>query len=222
MTFERLRAKSGDGTHASEFLPEHLADAFRAAQLVLDATADDQFAALGLVDDRHRERMRRLVPVAAAVHDLGKANNHFQEMIRGTRDVRVNPQGLRHEWVALLMLQQLREWLMPALAGSSEDFAILEWSVVGHHPAIDHPSPPTAGLPGAGAEIELLMGHNDFRAALVYLQSLLKLAEPPRFTSAPRSLVGGSNNVFSVIRQWSIRAHKEWDRTKARTERRAW
>jgi hypothetical protein len=37
---------------------------------------------------------------------LGKANDHFQGMIRRTRDVRVNPQGLRHEWVTLLMLHE--------------------------------------------------------------------------------------------------------------------
>ena len=47
MTFQRLRAKSGNGGCASEFLPEHLADAFRAAQLVLNATAEAQLQALG-------------------------------------------------------------------------------------------------------------------------------------------------------------------------------
>ena len=72
------------------------------------------------------------------MHDLGKANDHFQGMIYGTRDVRQNPQGLRHEWVTLLMLEQLREWLLPALGGSIVDFAIVEWAVAGHHPAMDH------------------------------------------------------------------------------------
>ena len=96
MTFSRLRAKSGDGSCESEFLPTHLADVFHAAERVLDATADAQLDALQIPVDPYRERLRTIVSVAAAVHDLGKANDHFQGMIYRTRDVRQNPQGLRH------------------------------------------------------------------------------------------------------------------------------
>ena len=50
-----------------------------AAIRVLDATADDQLRALGLDVERYRERLRRCVRLAAAVHDLGKANDHFRK-----------------------------------------------------------------------------------------------------------------------------------------------
>ena len=79
------------------FLSGHLRDVYTAAEKVLDATGDDQLLALGLSPDEYRERLRRCVLLAAAVHDLGKANDHFQGMICGNRDVRQNPQGLRHE-----------------------------------------------------------------------------------------------------------------------------
>jgi CRISPR-associated endonuclease/helicase Cas3 len=81
------------------FLPGHLEDVYRAAEQVLNNTTEDQLTALGLCADHYRVRMRRCVLLAAALHDLGKANNHFQGMICGTRNVQQNPQGLRHEWV---------------------------------------------------------------------------------------------------------------------------
>ena len=49
------------------------------------------------------------------LHDLGKANDQFQAMVRHRRK---EPQGLRHEWVSLLMVEEsnLYEWLLPAVA----------------------------------------------------------------------------------------------------------
>jgi CRISPR-associated endonuclease/helicase Cas3 len=219
MTPQRLRAKSGDGKCASEFLPGHLGDAFRAAQLVLDATVDAQLGALELPIDPYCKRLRAIVSVAAAVHDLGKANDHFQGMISGTRDVRQNPQGLRHEWVTLLMLEQLREWLLPALGGSVTDFAIVEWAVAGHHPAIDHESPPRTLPSGAGAEIVLFMGHDDFHAALTLIQSLFGLAAMPSCATMRRNLVG-SDGVYSQVARWSCAAQVQWANMKSPAERR--
>jgi CRISPR-associated endonuclease/helicase Cas3 len=221
MTFERLRAKSGDDRHTSVFLPEHLADAFSAAQLLLDATTEEQLHALGLPIDPYGSRLRRIVSVATLVHDLGKANDHFQEMICGIRDVRQNPQGLRHEWVTLLMLQQLREWVLPALNGSLVDLAIVEWAVVGHHPAPeaqrDHP--PRKCPEGAGAEIALLMGHDDYRTALVHAQRLLGLASSPACVTLRRDLVG-SQTVFDEIARWHRMAQVEWAKMKSANDRR--
>lgn len=215
MTFDRLRAKSGDGSHASEFLAGHLADAYQAAQRVLNATAEEQLIAFDLSVVPYYNRLRRIVSVAAIVHDLGKANDHFQGMIYGFRDVRLNPQGLRHEWVTLLMLEQLREWLLPSLDESNEDFAIMEWAVAGHHPAIDHKSPPRDCPDGAGPEIMLLAGHDDYRASLLQIQSLLGLTLPPPVCATfSRDLVG-SHPVFDDIIQWSRSSQKTWDRMKS-------
>src|SRR5262245_26331430 len=116
----RLWAKSkrdDEPERPSMFLLGHLQDVHIAAQQVLDATGDDQLLALGLPPEKFRDRFRRIALFAAAVHDLGKANDHFQGMITGTRPVRVNPQGVRHEWVSLLILRELRSWLLPAVDG---------------------------------------------------------------------------------------------------------
>src|SRR5262249_33944884 len=118
MDSNRLWAKSkrDDETEVpSMFLPGHLQDVYAAARQVLDATADDQLMALGLNARCYRERFCRCVLLAAAIHDLGKGNDHFQGMIRRTKDRQHRQQGIRHEWVTILMLKQLRDWLLPAV-----------------------------------------------------------------------------------------------------------
>lgn len=220
MTFKRLLAKSGNGNHESEYLLGHLVDVFHAAQLVLDATAVEQLAAFDLPANNYENRLRRIVSLTSIVHDLGKANDHFQGMLHKTRNVLATPQGLRHEWVTLLMLEHLREWLLPALNGSDEDFSIMEWAVVGHHPAMEHRSPPRECPPGAGVEIVLLTGHDDYHATLMQIQSSLGLTSPPpNCATFSRELVGGCR-VYDDIIQWSRFSLKAWDRIKSRADRR--
>ena len=138
MKFERLLAKSQHYDEPwidSMLLPVHLADVYRAAMQVLDATGDDQLAALGLEAASYCDRFRRIVLLAAACHDLGKANTHFQGMIHESPERLGKPQGLRHEWVSVLMLEQqdLRNWCIPALGNDEIDWQIMLWAVAGHH-----------------------------------------------------------------------------------------
>jgi CRISPR-associated endonuclease/helicase Cas3 len=214
--FPELLAKSrkdNEQFRPSMLLTGHLADVYCAATRVLDATQEDQLSALGLPVEQYRDRLRRIVLLAAAVHDLGKANDHFQGMIRGTRDVRNHPQGLRHEWVTLLMLQRLRDWFLPPVGGNEYDFAFVEWAVTGHHPAHDHASPPRLNPAGAGPVIEFLTGHNDFQAALVWLAKIFGLPNPPALPTHARNLVG-SANVFAEIAQWSRKSQRIWDKVR--------
>jgi CRISPR-associated endonuclease/helicase Cas3 len=211
--FERLLAKSGpDAARTpSMLLPGHLADVHRAAGQVLDATGDDQLRALGLSPEAFRDRFRRVVLLSAAVHDLGKGNDHFQGMLANTRGGQ--PQGLRHEWATVLMLAEpaLRRWLSPAV-GSEVDWDIVQWAVAGHHPAYNRASPPqlTVDMDGAGTAIALLMDHEDFRHCLTWLDKTFSLEgaipDPQRQT---RPLVG-ARNVFTWLAKWSREAAKAW------------
>jgi CRISPR-associated endonuclease/helicase Cas3 len=194
-------------------LPVHLADVYAAAVQVLDATGDDQLRALDLDPARYGERFRRIVLLAAAVHDLGKANDHFQGMVRGVRDVRTNPQGLRHEWATLLMLRPLHDWLLPAVVNSEDEFAVLEWAVAGHHPAHDHASPPKDCPGGCGPTLELLTGHADFRAALAWLEEEFGLGPAPEVSNSKRNLCR-PDSVFDEIARWSRAAQRRWDSLK--------
>lgn len=218
MDATRLWAKSkreNEPEHPSMLLPQHLKDVYAAAERVLNATGDDQLKALGLSPDAYRERFRRCVLLAAAVHDLGKANDHFQGMICGVRDVRTRPQGLRHEWVTVLMLRHLRAWLLPAVGGSETDFAVVEWAVAGHHPAHDHASPPvdTPQGGGAGPEVILRMGHPDFRAALAELRRAFDLTEPPALADETREF-SGTASLFDDLMQWRKNGARVWSKLK--------
>lgn len=228
MLFERLLAKSRprdllptDPLPPSTLLPVHLADVYRAAGQVLAATADDQLSALGLPPGGYRDRLQRMVLLAAAVHDLGKANDHFQGMIQDHADRRGKHQGLRHEWVTILMLEEsrLRSWLLPAIAGDETDWQITLWAVGGHHPAYNRPSPPMLPVEGAGYEIGLLMDHADFRRSLEWLGRTFNLEGPPATASVRLTLAGGSSVFATRIIPWLTRARACWRSLKEQDRR---
>lgn len=220
MDANRLWAKSWAATgpppgHA--LLPGHLWDVYESAAQLVSETGNAQLEALGLKPEVYGERLRRVVLLASALHDLGKANDHFQGMITGRRDTRVNPQGLRHEWVSVLMMESLRDWLSAAI-GSEIDFAIAEWAIGGHHPSADPDSPPRTGRDGSGTDIVLHLAHEDFRASLRQIQTWFRLGDLPRLEDVRLSLVEDCS-VFVDLSRWSRRARQAWD-TFPNTERR--
>jgi len=212
MKFDRLLAKSqkeGEPWQESLSLPGHLADVHRAAVQVLAATAEHQLQALGLPVDLFRERLERAVLLAAATHDLGKANDHFQGMLANTRQGK--QQGLRHEWVGLLLLETtpLREWLLPAVGRNEVDWQVALWAIAGHHPAYGRPSPPRLFVDGSGRELEVFTQHADFRSCLNFLTETFLLATPPELHQEAWPLVG-PENVFARIFRWFQQANRAW------------
>ena len=211
-----LWAKSGMGgraLHSSMYLHNHLGDVHNAAVSVLEATGDDQLCAVGLEPEKYRERLRRCVLLAAMTHDIGKANDHFQGMILGTRDVREKPQGLRHEWVSVLLLRkELKEWLKPAVEGSEDDFAIVEWAVGGHHPAYGRESPPCRKEPrGEGDRLVVLTDHPEFPACLRAMSDRFSVGEPPELQRPWVLHLIGPNAVYDDIHKWFLESRILWE-----------
>src|ERR1700722_1290054 len=99
-------------------LPGHTARVVAAGRAILDAVGDHPLRAAHLGHAEWSERFLLSVLLACAWHDLGKANDHFQSMIRRARDGRV--QAVRHEAISGLLLLEvpgLRAGLVnPALA----------------------------------------------------------------------------------------------------------
>jgi CRISPR-associated endonuclease/helicase Cas3 len=218
MDASRLWAKSKadhELEQPSMFLPGHLEDVHSAAERVLEGTADAQLTALGLELPTYSRRLSRCVLLAAAVHDLGKANDHFQGMLLRHINRRDRPQGLRHEWVTVLMLATLRSWLLPAVGDSETDFAIVEWAVAGHHPAHDHASPPRTPPAGAGVELRLQFDHNDFRSALEWIQTTFQLSTPPAQQTNPVRPLIGPGHVFAELGDWAKDAKRRWGKLEA-------
>ena len=218
MHSERLWAKSWDSRNLVEaprsaHFAEHLKDVLASAERVLYSTADDQLAALGLPVGEYKDRFIRIVRVAAAIHDLGKANDHFQTMVRGIRNPQINPQGVRHEWATILIVAHLREWLLPAVNGQLLDLQIAEWAVAGHHPAGHHESPPRSCPPGAGSEVKLFLNHADFRSGLEWLRSALgvDLGPPPAFEADNMHPLTGNENAYQSLSKWEREANRTWE-----------
>ena len=209
MTTDRLWAKSfkdGETPTDSHTLPGHLRDVYRAARAVLAATVVDQLRALGLRMDC-RPRLERCVLLAAACHDLGKSNSHFLEMLNNSR--KGQPQGLRHEWVSLLLMLDLRDWLRPAVEGEL-DWQVVLWAVGGHHPAYGRPSPPRLFVEGGGRTLAVHTGHRDFASCLDFLRQSFDLTAPPTLADQNWWLVG-PKNVFARIFDWHKKASADFE-----------
>jgi CRISPR-associated endonuclease/helicase Cas3 len=212
MDANRLWAKSKrdvDREHPSMFLPGHLSDVYEAALRVLDSTMQDMLNAFDLQPAGYADRLRRIVLLSAAIHDLGKANDHFQGMIRGTRNVQQNPQGLRHEWATILMLPHLRDWLLPAAGSEPADFAIVEWAVAGHHMTPRPQQAPDQG--GHGPEIKLFMAHKDYQTCLQWLRSKFALAPIPLTVDQKYDLVGARSVFEFELKRWERESQRLWE-----------
>lgn len=167
-----LLAKSFGGAEQCAGLLFHLQCTFNAARLILDQTAKAQLESLGLDPTVYRERFERLVLLAAAIHDLGKANTRFQTMVSGQR--KWTAQSIRHEWVLYLLLRMtpLGEWLQVTFEQHPHDFDYLVWAVTGHHRRIlDDAAKGPAGM-------KLLVDHPDFKECIVWIVNTFNLPEP--------------------------------------------
>ncbi|MDO5567142.1 MAG: CRISPR-associated endonuclease Cas3'', partial [Planctomycetia bacterium] len=179
----KLYAKSFDEQNGPEeniLLLSHLKYSFWAAEAILDCTAPIQLKVLG-IDESQYERFRRIVLLAAAIHDLGKANSLFQAAVR----TGIGCQSIRHEWILFLLLRfsPLGTWIRSALE-SDIDFTILVWAIAGHHrkekAEITMKSDKDAEITmKSDKDMEILFIGDDFQVCLNWVADEFKLASPP-------------------------------------------
>jgi CRISPR-associated endonuclease/helicase Cas3 len=134
------------------------------------------------------DRLKNTIKLGAYLHDWGKANQHFQEMVYLKSGVvekekkqkiqrawkeHGNQQLIRHEFVSGILALQVpdfREWLRTEF--SEEELILAVWAAIGHHlkagvDAKEKESHKITTLPdGAGSELEIYTGHSDFQAVL--------------------------------------------------------
>lgn len=219
---DRLLAKSSpknERPSESVYLKQHLTDVYQAALQILDFTANDQLQALGLSVEDWKERFENVVSISAALHDLGKANDHFQGILQHLPRRKNMFQGLRHEWCTLLMMQipEIENWLRPAVK-EENDWYTVQWAISGHHPAYHRSSPPRKVPDGCGSEIKLYIGHKDFHDCLHWIGDTFKLGTPPKLQDKPLCLVS-SNNAFSQICKEFIKQNIEWEKLDDKDKR---
>ena len=141
MTADDIWAKSPDRTAPSRpvNLVEHIGAVYTAAQCIFDEIAPFLPATLD------KEALKELVYASAVLHDLGKANKAFQDMLRGKLGQKQQP--LRHEALsALITAGAIKEtaefsgWLAEqAFSHRSSEWAwMVAWAAGGHHLKLHH------------------------------------------------------------------------------------
>ena len=94
----------------------HTADVVNAVSTLVDVLGDRLCTQFGL--QCSLSQLRETARLAAYIHDWGKANNHFQGVVRTKikdahpkRFLPDNPQIIRHEVVSVLLAWEFGEWL---------------------------------------------------------------------------------------------------------------
>lgn len=200
MTFARLLAKSSktpDSPREAETLPGHLGSVFTAAETILQVAGSNLLFSTGLSRSVSESELRLTLLLAAVLHDLGKANSHFQEaVLHGT------PQALRHDWLSAWLLAgnaDLNRWLFNELPGHWRDAVIA--AVLGHHLKLKDGSDLT-WRPGNAKPLTVLASHPDFAACLELARSRLGLDEPPRLS--PMTMESTESRPLAKLKDWLL------------------
>ncbi len=185
-------------------LTGHVAAVLSAAEVLSDRLGETIQRQLGLKD---ASRLKSIVRLGSYLHDWGKANQHFQEMVylkssilddklkaKLEKDWRAHNkrQLIRHEFLSgilALQVRAFREWLQKAF--TEEELLLATWAAIGHHlkAGLDsqgRESYKITELPdGAGIEVFIYTGHPDFQSVLRLGSQKLGLpAEIPNVPSA--------------------------------------
>lgn len=132
---------------------------------------------------------------SAWLHDLGKANDHFQKMLR-TPDFR---QGVRHETLGLVVLSELLDpWLANLWSNYPASLkAAIFFAVGGHH--LKFPDKEQRGH----SAVVFLGGHPQLHELLEIGRERFRLAPPPRLANRSFSLLAldGIGRHLSKLRR---------------------
>jgi CRISPR-associated endonuclease/helicase Cas3 len=125
-----LLAKSLDNGkwRGSAGLVGHTADVVNSVTTIIDVLGEALIAQFGL--KYSFKTLRSTARLAAYLHDWGKANHHFQQVVRKQRNPLESPQMFRHEVISLLLAWQYKEWLEQC---PDADFMTALAAAGGHH-----------------------------------------------------------------------------------------
>jgi CRISPR-associated endonuclease/helicase Cas3 len=192
----------------------HLRAVHESAISIIDSCGESMLTAFG-IPASELARFRRVVAIAAALHDVGKANSHFLGMLTHSEDRRLYDfrQALRHEWVSLLWLQQpaIQLWAQEVFESNFELLAI-ECCICGHHPGPKRPTPP-ASIDGAGSEMATFFHHPAFREIAEWLKDLTGSTRTPQIESwTLRFDSTSTNDAHVALARWHMHANSRFDR----------
>ena len=185
MTFKYLLAKSiqpGEKVKRAETLVGHTQAVIQAATSFFEVLQDHL---IGLIQiDNAQKLWKDLIFACAWLHDLGKANDHFQRMLRETNF----EQGIRHETLGLVILY---DYFLPWLNKIQQKNNYPEWfsivilfAVCGHH--LKFPDPKTDRK---GCDVIFLGSHPDIYSFLQIGLTYFSCLEGPTLTNQTYDLL---------------------------------
>jgi CRISPR-associated endonuclease/helicase Cas3 len=211
--YSRLLAKGTsdpDRPGPGRTLLEHTVCAMDAAAATLDACERDVLRSLALDPATWGAPLRRATLLSAFLHDLGKASDHFQAMVRRRRGEAGSPQGHRHELLSFWLASDdgpLRDWLF-ASANEQEQCAAL-CAVAGHHLKLESDDAFRYSKKSQDSRLTLLSDHPDFAETLRQGAARLGLGAP---TAVTRSAFDEfDNDLFELARPTLRRLRRALD-----------
>lgn len=123
-----LMAKSKDSPWKGAYtLTGHTAAVMEAVTTLIDELGDGLIEQFSL--HQHRDALKATACLAAFLHDLGKANDHFQAVVRKLKNPIEHPQLMRHEALSVLLAWEMQDWL----ASGNGDLMVALAAAGGHH-----------------------------------------------------------------------------------------
>lgn len=184
----------------------HLADVTAIAEEIAKDWGAHALATVGLDPATWVPRLQQALPRAAFLHDFGKANDHFQRMIRRPGAV---TQAFRHELISLwavLSFPRFSDWLC-AECDDVTQFAVLA-AVAGHHLKIGGDLDLQARAGSETSSLWFLGAHHDVADSLARTSVALRLGAPPAVTDVAIPLT--TRNPLSVVRDWLADSEDWW------------
>ncbi|MDQ3687274.1 MAG: CRISPR-associated endonuclease Cas3'', partial [Acidobacteriota bacterium] len=175
-SYEVLLAKSWRAESPQQGVPDYakLISHLRAVELagakIVESAGELILRQLCLPVDTWLPRLARAIKAACLCHDVGKANDGFQEMVTGRRDPTRQP--ARHELLSALLLDDksspLRSWAVKMLNAEDKNCTdkLLDCvigAVAGHHIKLDEKwlKAMRALGGGCGLKLQMFLTHPD-------------------------------------------------------------
>ena len=175
MSISRLFAKTAtdNSVPESSLLVNHIEAVTSAGQKILSVAGARILSNLSLDADSWMPRFEKALMLSCRLHDIGKANESFQAMVRGNNQKGQQP--IRHELISCYLIINndiVNEWLNINLSDlSSEDQDHIKNTIIGavagHHTKMDYKwdkAAPALKQGGYGTSVTLYTSHPDFQS----------------------------------------------------------
>lgn len=213
MTFKTLLAKSKPRPGQSEWPGTyigHITAVMRAARTLNEELAPRILEVLGLKASELKKFMATVL-LAAYLHDWGKANEHFQIMVRlkalekcDDDNERRQQRSLQEKWDAIGKRQMVRHEILSGVLAYSvpefrswleqcpdADFHAAVWAAIGHHLKVGGQTGKETNRiaelrDGTGLELPIYVSHENFTNLLKY--GVRELGLPEVYPQRPRDV----------------------------------